>query len=70
MDSVLYKFVIGHLTIAALSQTAPGISSLRPRPSISPGSTVVRGIFDPILPLGSERREAAKSFLRAVRGLN
>lgn len=31
-------------------------------------NTIVRGIFDPILPLGSKRREAANGFLLAFAG--
>lgn len=68
-DTPFYEKLVANMA-ACLSQAAPGEYRPRPRPSISPDNTIVRGIFDPILPLGSKRREAAKSFLRAVRGLN
>lgn len=38
-------------------------------PSISPDNKVIRGIFDPLLPMGSSRRELAKSILRRIRGI-
>lgn len=38
-------------------------------PSISPDNKTVRGIFDPLLPMGSARREIAKSIMRRLRGI-
>lgn len=53
---------------ACISLSAGGEYRSRLRPSIFCHNTIVRGIFDPILPLGSKRREAANGFLLAFAG--
>ena len=59
----------------AASRSAPAPSKGRRRVTVEQGheravgeDNAVRGVLDPLMPIGSRRREVVKSIVRTVRG--
>ncbi|MBE6470031.1 MAG: DUF4422 domain-containing protein [Coriobacteriaceae bacterium] len=68
-ETPFYERLLSKLVGAEGSSIEKAAPWLLHDPSISPDNKLIRGIFDPLLPMGSARREFVKSVARRLRGI-